>query len=171
LSKYLSNLFPDQNQITHLNGKTFLGLNNLIKVWLDDNECIKKNFEGEKGVDILRNTITATCGFAESDKDEQKEPEIREMLKNLETNLAKKFDEHKTQIDLIKEIYEKLEVERNATWSNKMREMEETIASKFEEIEQLRNENAKITKDENVKNQKIKYLEEKVKVLNEQKDQ
>jgi biotin synthase-like enzyme len=109
-------LFLDNNRIAKLNGRAFIGLNNLDRVWLRNNQCIRRDFNGEQATmaNLIQN-IPENCAFCEFDKlclpviDEKKETIESQIMENarLSDQLARVTAENEANIRRIRLLEER----------------------------------------------------------------
>lgn len=91
----------DKNKIKFLNGATFNHLNRLEKVWLSENDCIDKNFEGQNEILRMLEDVTAKCSFNESD-DENEQKTFQEL-----------FDKQKREIESLEKFIKTIVSKKN----------------------------------------------------------
>lgn len=78
-----------------MNGKLFDGLNKLIFVFLNGNECIDEEFKNKNALSTMPQIVSTQCGFLELNEDtcskekaeiESKTAEIAELLEERQRN-------------------------------------------------------------------------------------
>lgn len=167
-----------------MNGELFLGLNHLTNVELSNNECINENFSNKNRVASLPEVATEKCGFVEiGNFIEKYEATCAEDLTTLtsentlnlikiatlEAKLAAALAAEakaESKANLIQEIYEKLDTQRNQTFEIKTEELRNTLELKLQEISDLLETQQKLEAASKEKDQKLEKLEKKIEIIN-----
>lgn len=185
-----SNVFEDlislefltlsNNRIRAMNGWLFEGLNSLQFVNLAGNNCIDEDFDGEK-IDLLSQVVSSNCGYLENNEviqekvchqiklelAETKAENTQLLIKisALESKLNASeaaYNRSENHIVLFKEIYGKLDAQRNETFAAKTEELRNTVESKMRENSDLIEGRQRMEKEIMLRDQKIKALTTKV---------
>lgn len=125
---------------------------NLANVFMVGNECINENFKDRNKLAKLNELVTKKCGFSEVTtqaqsalltKANQEKEKCQQELTSLKTEnliLEAKFNATETakaQVTLVKDIYEKLDTQRNEVFTTKSAEFRNAIELKTRESEDL----------------------------------
>lgn len=156
-----------------MNGKLFDGLNKLIFVYLNGNECIDKNFKDENALSAMPQIVSTKCGFLEVDEDNcSKEKAVigtktAEITKHLITIAIcqTKLTAAEIQYSSMNVVFDKLDAQHSLTCSAKTKRLRDTVEMKSQEIEELLEEKQRNTVAFREMGDKIKELKRKIDFL------
>jgi predicted RNase H-like nuclease (RuvC/YqgF family) len=180
--------FAGQNRIRNLNEEAFSGLHKLHMLHLLDNQCVNKNMQNGGEVANLAEFIFGcelqSCKTElESSKvelDARKEEivkcnqEIESYKEEIRTSksayqsMKESQAQTTAQIDSIKNTFEKVNAETKAACDRTIEDKNSLIGYKNQEISRLNDELSKLHLENHEKKQKIRNLEEKLKMFSNQ---
>lgn len=168
------------NRIREMNGWLFERLNSLKFGNFAGNACINQDFVEDK-ISLLKQIANSNCGFDENNEIIQEKACDKINLKLAETTaentqhlikisaLESKlnaseaaYNQSERHIALFKEIYEKLDAQRNETFAAKTEELRNTVESKMRENSDLIEDRQRMENELLLRAKKIKALTTKI---------
>jgi predicted RNase H-like nuclease (RuvC/YqgF family) len=153
-----------------------IGLNKLTSVFISNNLCTNKDFQGSESIATLRENFPSACVFVEF-VDQKSCSDDVDAWKKEASAWRDENTKTQSQYDLIKdtfetmtavrEAFEKLDAARSKNCSLKNEQHEIQMDFKLSEISRLENELAEIKAENNENKRKVKNLEAKVKLCNQ----
>lgn len=165
-------------------------MHNLKTVWLRENVCINEDFSDLREISTLSRLVADKCRNPDVETCREELAELKALKENLGSEVARNSAENtknlikiaqlegkltlaetakaqaESQVALIKEFANKLDAQRNATFAARNEELLNAIEHKTRVNEELLIEVQKQEAEINEKKEKIKNLQEKLQILN-----